>query len=284
MTPEPPAPTPPLSARPRRLSVTEVETLIRDPYALYAKRILGLKADESLDLDRELALKGILWHEILETFVRTYPTALPANPLDVLLDMGADIFARADLSNTHRHFWWAAFKQVAEWFIETEKHRRPHIKKIWQEVRGSLTFDTAVGPFELHCIADRIELWEDGTLLIADYKTGSPPTASAVKNGFAPQLPLEGLIAQQGGFLDIGAHEVSALSFWHLTGRDQGGEILLLKDPADLIQKAEEGILNLIRVFENPEIPYYALPRPDQGLQYNPYAHLERSEEWINPQ
>ena len=43
--PLPPAePRPPLAARPRRLSVTQIETWLRDPYAIYARHILGLEA------------------------------------------------------------------------------------------------------------------------------------------------------------------------------------------------------------------------------------------------
>ena len=47
----PPAPRPPLAARPRQLSVTQIETWIRDPYAIYARHILRLKALDELDQD-----------------------------------------------------------------------------------------------------------------------------------------------------------------------------------------------------------------------------------------
>ena len=36
-----PNPKPPLDARPTNFSVTEIETLRRDPYAVYARRILA---------------------------------------------------------------------------------------------------------------------------------------------------------------------------------------------------------------------------------------------------
>ncbi len=45
----PPAPRPPLETRPRKLSVTEIETWLRDPYAIYGRHVLGLKALEPLD-------------------------------------------------------------------------------------------------------------------------------------------------------------------------------------------------------------------------------------------
>ena len=38
-----PAPKPPASIRPRQLSVTEIETLMRSPYDIYAKHVLRLR-------------------------------------------------------------------------------------------------------------------------------------------------------------------------------------------------------------------------------------------------
>src|SRR5690606_2374496 len=38
-----PAPTPPVARRPREMPVTGVERWVRDPYAVYAQRILGLR-------------------------------------------------------------------------------------------------------------------------------------------------------------------------------------------------------------------------------------------------
>ena len=38
-----PRPCPPISARPRRFSATEIDLWVTDPYAIYAKKILNLK-------------------------------------------------------------------------------------------------------------------------------------------------------------------------------------------------------------------------------------------------
>ncbi len=51
------------------------------------------------------------------------------------------------------------------------------------------------GPFTIRARADRIDTLADGRLVIIDYKTGAPPTAKQVEAGFAPQLPLEAMIA-----------------------------------------------------------------------------------------
>src|SRR5690606_26533155 len=63
-----PRPTPPLEARPKRFSVTEIETLRRDPYAVYAKRILELRPLDPLVREPGAAERGTLFHHVLHQF------------------------------------------------------------------------------------------------------------------------------------------------------------------------------------------------------------------------
>ena len=79
-----PAPCPPLSARPRQLSVTRIETWMRDPYSLYASHILKLKALNSLDADPGAADYGSVIHDALDAFLKKFPKELPANATDAL--------------------------------------------------------------------------------------------------------------------------------------------------------------------------------------------------------
>ena len=88
----PPAPRPPLAARPRQLSVTQIETWIRDPYAIYARHILRLKALDELDQDPGRADLGIAVHAALREFVKRYPSVLPLFPEDELLAIGRECF------------------------------------------------------------------------------------------------------------------------------------------------------------------------------------------------
>ena len=44
-----PEPRPPRDARPMSLSVTEIETWLRDPYSIYARHILDLRPLEPID-------------------------------------------------------------------------------------------------------------------------------------------------------------------------------------------------------------------------------------------
>ena len=69
---KPPQPKPPLAARPRGLSVTEIETLVRDPYAIYAKHVLRLDELEPLGRAPDYALRGTLIHAALGDFIKTW--------------------------------------------------------------------------------------------------------------------------------------------------------------------------------------------------------------------
>ena len=83
-----PKPCPPLDLRPARLSVTRIETLRRDPYAIFAQYILELQPLDPLGLEMGAREMGLFLHEVLAAFTRIHPAgALPASAPALLLDM-----------------------------------------------------------------------------------------------------------------------------------------------------------------------------------------------------
>jgi ATP-dependent helicase/nuclease subunit B len=277
----PPAPRPPVAVRPRRLSVTQIETWMRDPYAIYARHILGLRALDPLDADPTAAEYGAAVHRALDAFVRAFPAALPDGAYDYLLSLGRDAFAALLDRPGVRAFWWPRFRRIGAWFLDGERARRAQIARSWTEVTGSMVLAAPAGPFTLTAKADRIDQMADGTLAIIDYKTGSVPKAKEVAAGFAPQLPLEAAIARVGGFIDVPARPVSALAYWQLTGAEPAGKREPLADPdAELIESAVSGLETLIEAFDRPETAYLAQPRPAAAPRFSDYAHLARVREW----
>ncbi len=278
----PPEPKPPVAVRPRRLSVTEIEKWMRDPYSIYAKHILKLRPLDELDQDVSAADYGQVIHKALQTFIARHPAgALPGNAYEELCALGRGLFASAALRPSVMAFWWPRFERIAAWVLKEEEVRRHVLRQSYVESDGALTFSTGGGPFTLIARADRIDLYTDGTLGILDYKTGAPPSNTEVLSGYAPQLPLEAVIAAAGGFKDIPAKNVSDLAFWHLHGRDAGGRIAAVKgDMAEITATARDGLLGLIRAFDNPETGYAARPNPDMAPVYSDYLHLARVKEW----
>jgi ATP-dependent helicase/nuclease subunit B len=281
--PEIPAPSPPVSARPRRLSVTEIETWMRDPYAIYAKHVLRLRALDPIDADPGAAEYGSMVHEALELFLKAWPHALPPDPEAELLRVGLAVFEAKVTSPALWAFWWPRFEAIARWVAAKERGRRHGVRQVHAEVSGALEIEAPAGPFTLTAKADRIDEMADGHLALIDYKTGTPPKAREVAAGFAPQLPLEAVIARHGGFNGVRAAEVSDLLYWHLKGGAAGGdERPAGGDAASLAAEALEGLQALVAVFDDPATPYAARPHPEHAPRYSDYLHLARVREWAS--
>ncbi len=281
----PPAPCPPVAARPRKLSVTEIETWRRDPYAIYAKHVLRLKALDPIDADPGAADRGLIIHAALAKFLHAYPKRLPPDAAAQLEAIGRECFGQALARPGVWAFWWPRFQRIADWVIAEEARRRPLLDDIHAEISGKLVLKGRAGNFELTARADRLERRRDGAVALIDYKTGTPPTGPEVAQGYAPQLPLEAAIAENGGFALIAPASIGELAFWRLSGGDPAGEVKWPEsDPQKLralIAAALAGVQELIAAFDDPAMPYRAVPIPNQAPRYSDYAHLERVKEWL---
>ena len=278
-----PEPRPPVAARPRRLSVTAIELWRRDPYALYAQRILKLRPLDPLDADPGAAERGKIVHEALDKFIGLYPDRLPSDALAALLEAGREAFGETLGHPSVAAFWWPRFERVAGWFVDFEQaRRRDGIRPLKTEIGGSIVIETDGQPFRLTATADRIDRLADGRLAILDYKTGRPASVQLVKDGYAPQLPLEAVIADQGGFGDLPRGQTGELAYLRLSGGNPPGEFLpaLGKDtPDEAIANAWAGLTELITAYDKPEQPYRALVRAEFAYAGD-YDHLSRLDEW----
>ncbi len=278
-----PRPCPPVAARPRQLSVTQIETLIRDPYSIYARFILGLEPLDPIDAAPDAAARGSFIHEALEQFLKALPDNLPRDAERRLLAIGGALFAPWRDRPELRAFWWPRFERVARWFVETEAARRQRLDEIRSEIEGRTAIAAPAGEFVLKAKADRVDRRRDGDLALVDYKTGSLPRGTDWELGYAPQLPLEAAMAEAGAFPGI-TGRVAELEFWRLSGGDPAGEIRPLAKTAaklrELIDEAIPGLRRLIAAYDNPATPYAAVPRGEYAPRYNDYAHLARVKEW----
>ncbi len=276
----PPRPTPPVAVRPTTLSVTQVETWVRDPYAIYARHILGLVPLDPLEDDPGALRRGTVLHDALDRFLRERPSHEDRDTARArLLACGRAAFGALLERPAVRAFWWPRFEAIAEAFLDLEAGREAEYETLATEVRGELRLDTPV-PFTLTARADRIDRRRgDGGLEIIDYKTGSPPTKKRIEAGFAPQLPLEGWMAEAGAFPDIPAGEVGGLVFWQLRGTRVPIEIRPVNDIAQQIAAARAGLVRLVTHFARADTPYLSNPRPREA-GWGDYDHLARVEEW----
>jgi ATP-dependent helicase/nuclease subunit B len=277
-----PHPTPPVAARPTRLSVTQIETWMRDPYSIYASEILKLRALAPIDQAVDAATYGSLMHRVFDRFLQTYPEGdLPTGGYDALLEIGEEVLGGYRSLPAVWTFWWPRFLRIAAWFVETEGRRRNIVRKVHAEVSGAITIPTSTGSFRLVARADRIDELIDGGIAVVDFKTGAPPSKKEVMAGFAPQLPLEAAMVSRGGFSGIPSGDISELAFWRLSGgREPGAISAAADDAATVAAEAYAGLVALVAKFDNETTPYEARPRPDKAPKYSDYEHLARVKEW----
>ncbi len=278
-----PEPRPALSQRPRKLSVSRVETWISNPYEIFAREILGLEPLDPLGQQPGPALRGSIIHDALAAFSQAYPDTLPADIEGELMR-----HARAALDAYAAHpriaaFWIPRFERFAAWFAATEPRRRVDIERVATEVSGALVLDAPGGAFQLTARADRIDI-SPHALVISDYKTGAPPSDAKVLAGVSPQLPLEAAIALDArlGFEKIAKRPVATLRYIRASGGEPPGDERDVKcaDVAALAAETLDGLARHVARFDDVRTPYRPLRRARFNSAYEAYAHLARVAEW----
>jgi ATP-dependent helicase/nuclease subunit B len=197
------------------LSATDIEDLVRDPYKVYAKRVLGLRGLDRSTPTRACRARQII-HEVLERFVRLEEAG--ADPMALIMELGRKHFARHEHAPQVRALWWPRFEAVARWFVAEHGARRGRLEALMAEHKGGIEIEAGGGRFRLEARADRIEVGRDGSLAILDYKTGNVPDKREVRSGARPQLLVEALIAAGGGFPGVPAAVPAEILYWGLKG------------------------------------------------------------------
>ena len=270
-----PAPAP--ADRPRLISVTEVDRLKADPFAFYARRILRLGRLDAVDADPSAAWRGSAVHEVLEQWLK-HDDCDPAR----LRPRAETFLANAVAHPLIRAFWQPRLLEAIDFIAaRVDENRRAGRRPLAAEAEGRCD----VGGVELKGIADRIDLCADGTLAIIDYKTGQPPSNSAVAGGFSLQLGLLGLIAERGGFKRISG-QVSAFEYWSLARKGGhlgyvaspiGGRNAL--DPCDFTGLAARHFADAAGRWLTGSEPFTAKLHPEYA-PYGDYDQLMRLDEW----
>jgi ATP-dependent helicase/nuclease subunit B len=280
-----PTPKPPRAARPVSLSVTEIENWLRDPYTIYAKHVLRLRPLDAVDTPPGARDRGNVIHDAIAEFTKKCADGLPADVAGELIAIGRKHFAALEAYPEARAFWWPRFERAARWLAAFETHRRSRINALHGEIGGKLDIPLGSRSFRLTARADRIERLTDGSYAILDYKTGTPPTVTQVRIGFAPQLTLEAAMLRGGSFENIPAGgSVSELAYVALKGGEPAGErrVLQFEDglPDAQADYALRRLKEMVHRFENEAEPYRSLVHPMWKGRYGDYDHLARVREW----
>lgn len=269
-----PSPRPPVLVRPKRLSVTRINQLVRDPYAIYCEYILKLRALDPLQRSPDAPLRGTILHEIAETFIGMDVPLIFPDAKTTFLKVADQILQDQVPWPAARILWHAKLARVAESFLKDEILRRKLGANMGNEIKGSIELKDH--DFTLSAMADRIDLLEGGGLAIYDYKSGTIPAPKAQKL-FDKQLKLEAVIARSGGFKPVAKQPVSHVAYISL-GKVQPFKIEMLTDEEIDETFAELGVL--IGAYHVKSQGYTAL-RLDPKLGFpSDFQHLSRFGEW----
>ncbi len=265
-----PAPIPPLGVHPKRLSVTRIKTLVRNPYEIYAQSILGLRPIKPYGLQADALERGIVLHAIIEAYNVSDRVKAGDYAPEHFLELAADILERDVPWASARRLWFGRLRRIAPWFVEAEKNRAALGAIAAQEVKG--TRKATEFDFSLSAKADRIDRGTDGRLIIYDYKSGDPPSPKVIAQ-FDKQLQLEAAIAEAGGFENIGPAAVSTLQYIGLKRPDAVQSTPISDDTwPDLIKL-------LSCYFENGA-GYGARTKMKLDVFGSDYDQLSRLDEW----
>lgn len=262
-----PSPRPPVAARPRKLSVTEIKTLVRDPYAIYARHVLKLKPLDPLRPEADPRLRGIVLHEILEIFLRR-----GGGDRGTLMTIADAVLADRVAWPLARTIWHSRISKAADAFLAFSSATGG--EPVLMEERGALALKDL--DFTLTGKPDRIDRLDDGRLLLIDYKTGEPPSAKQQEK-FDKQLLLLAAMAEGGGFKGLNAEEVARVVYFGVKADVKLSEITL--EPGKVAEVwAEFG--KLMASYASPTQGYTARRAMEKTTDESDYDDLSRFGEW----
>ena len=268
-----PAPQPPVLARPASLSLTRVEKLIRDPYAIYADKILNLRPLRPLRQVPDARDRGTVVHAILERFVKERPEdETRERAFARLKDITASELATQVPWPAARALWSARMDRAAAHFMAVDSRDGGVTEKV--EERGELALPDL--GFTLFGTPDRIDRLPDGTLHLMDYKTGTPPTP-AQQAAYAKQLLLAALMAEEGGFRSLGPQPVSKISYVGLGAQGKVSETTI---DEQTLESVRAGLRKLIQSYMTVTQGYTSRRAVFNERFPGDYDHLARFGEW----
>jgi inactivated superfamily I helicase/RecB family exonuclease len=237
--------------------VTELELLIHNPYAFYARHILRLYPKNDYWHIADARDFGNLVHHVVEN-------ARGKDARQIVSELDAGARAVLPDSSVVFHFWHKRFVEIAPSIVE--------LLSLDDNVATEIVGSANIAGRTVRAKADKI--W-DGVVL--DIKTGAAPSRRQLEEGNMPQLPLEAYIMQNGGF-PIAASIKSrtpVMRFLQL----QNNNVKLIEYDAATTQKMMDAavakVSQLFGRYSNDYEPYEYRETSDQ--KYKIYDDLARA-------
>ena len=284
-----PAPKPPMVLQPTRYSFSEVGRLRRDPYAIYARRILRLDPVDAFNQDPSAAERGTIYHRVVERFIALGLSPLSPEAAPAMRRIISEVFDDAALPPHIDIVWRLRFHDVAKALLRWEADRYPAIKQTLTEVPARMDITSA--GIMLTGVADRIDVRAAGFADIVDYKTGISPSAKQARTLLDPQLALEAAALKAGAFARVGSLTPENLLYVRLRPGERfkvdqvNNELTAKGDSArsatDLAEQSIAELTRFVLLLQSGEKGFVSRLMPAQLTEYGgEYDHLARVAEW----
>ncbi|MBX9456975.1 MAG: double-strand break repair protein AddB [Rhizobium sp.] len=282
-----PAPKPDADRQPGRYSFSEVTRLRRDPYAIYARRVLKLDPLDAFNEDPGVIDRGNIYHAIVERFVRCGIDPRADGAEAAIIEIVHRVFEEWALPAHVDAIWRSRAIEMARRFLEWDGERQPFIVRsmVEQSARLQVTDTLAVTGR-----ADRIDIRTDGRADIIDYKTGASPSAKVARTLLDPQLALEAAVLKGGGFSEIKPRDTQDLHYVRLrpgsrfavdTVNNENGKGDNRRSAMELAEESMSQLIRLTDALRNKKAGFKSRVAPfKDGDHGGEYDHLARVAEW----
>jgi RecB family exonuclease len=254
----------------RPWSVSAIEVYLQCPFKFLAQHVLRLEEEPDDEEVMDPRQQGRFVHEVFESFFREWQdsghqTIVPRNLDDaravfeqvVERSLGALSETEAALERT-RLLGSSAAVGLGDAVLRMEAERPVGVvgRLLEHRLEGDFTFETSTGPriVSLRGKADRVDLLEDGTFRLIDYKLGWPPSRPR-----ALQLAIYSLCAQQrlGGYLGK-SWTVGEAAYLAFKGPRRVVPLFSSSDRDRVLLESQERLVGTVDAIGRGEFP----PRP----------------------
>ena len=248
------------------LTADAVGMLMTNPYAFYARYILGITPYREVGTGYVANSFNGFVRRVLLQYLKSVGAETDS---DVLIDTAKKEFAVVSKNYPYvEKFWWPRFEKIAESFLQIDKVRKQNISEIIVERDFSWEIRDKISVLSK---CDTVECSRDGSVSVVRYTVGSVPSQIDMRCGQAPRGIVESICV--GQHIDV---EKINFAYWKVT--PESVEITEIKDFAAIAREAKEGIEGLLIKYLEEMTPFHV---SDNFTKYEEYELLSRVKERV---
>jgi ATP-dependent helicase/nuclease subunit B len=282
----------PISKRPNKISLTDIDKIVLNPYQYFVAYILNLRKLNDLGIFNESSEYGNYLHKIMKNFADIHNGDVHKITPENLSKTIQDQTDKAKERSLFNDIWLPKVNQLIPDIINSEKLLSKDVLRIFAEEPTLAEIKLPSGnKFYIKTRADRIELLKNGNIRVIDIKTGSHPKDNEVRKLVKPQLPLTANFVLNGDFENIkisSGSNCDAMIYYSIISGSKNINLNEITEASGgdfknitltrIAEKSRELLIELCEDLLSENVKFLAFPSEDSKKQFNDYYHLARVE------